>query len=66
MKHLGDILLVLGFVSVGVGVWFIDWRYSLMVMGMLAMLGGAMALRGGQNGNIQSYISKEGYWDYKP
>jgi hypothetical protein len=47
MKHLGDILLVLGFVSVGVGVWFIDWRYSLMVMGMLAMLGGAMALRGG-------------------
>ena len=47
MKHLGDILLVLGFASIGVGTWFVDWRYSLMVMGILAMVGGALALRGG-------------------
>jgi hypothetical protein len=32
----------------GCGIWWIDWRYALIVNGALVMLGGARALNRGK------------------
>ena len=54
--NLGDILVILGFVAMGTGLWVINWKYSLIVMGCLMMVGGGMALRKGKHGTTESDI----------
>lgn len=42
-----DILVIAGWLIMGAGIWAIDWRYALIVNGILMMLGGGKALRRG-------------------
>lgn len=42
-----DILVLIGWLMIGAGVWYIDWRYSLIVNGSLLIIGGGKALRRG-------------------
>jgi len=53
---LGDILVIVGFLGMGAGLWVIDWRYSLVVMGSLMMVGGGLALRKGTDEPTKSDI----------
>ena len=42
---LGDILVIVGFLAMGAGLWTVNWRLSLVIMGCLMMVGGGIALR---------------------
>jgi uncharacterized membrane protein len=53
---LGDILVVIGFAAIGTGLWMVNWRLSLVVMGSMMMVGGGMALRKGRDESIKSDI----------
>ena len=53
---LGDILVIVGFLGMSAGLWVINWRYSLVVMGGLMMVGGGIALRKGRDEPTESDI----------
>jgi len=53
---LGDILVIIGFLAIGAGLWTINWRYSLIVMGSLMMVGGGLAIRRGKDESTEPDI----------
>ncbi len=52
----GDVLVLAGFVAMGVGLWMLEWRWALVVMGCLLMAGGGLILRKGTDEPTESDI----------